>query len=72
MTLVYLSLAWVAGIYLGSWISLPALAIGLGFLPLLALAFLLRRRAVILTAICLALLLSGTLRYQASLSLPVR
>jgi competence protein ComEC len=67
MTLVYLSVAWVAGIYIGSWMSWPAILFGLGVVPLLGTVFVFRRKATVMAALCLALLAGGVLRYQASL-----
>ncbi|MDP2743865.1 MAG: ComEC family competence protein, partial [Dehalococcoidia bacterium] len=67
MTLVYLSVAWVAGVYIGSWMSLAAILFGLGAVLLLGTVFVFRRRATVVAALCLALLAGGVLRYQASL-----
>jgi len=65
--LIYLSCAWVAGIYLGSKFALsPALVvIGLAPLPLLFL-FRQHRKAIILAAVCLIALFGGASCFQAS------
>ena len=67
MPLIYLSCAWVAGIYLGSKFALsPALVvIGLAPLPLLFL-FRQHRKAIILAAVCLIALFGGASCFQAS------
>ncbi len=68
MALIYLSGAWLAGIYLGAKLALPPLLIFSGLLPLILLFFLRqKRRAIILTAVCLFAFFGGALCYQASL-----
>jgi len=68
LALIYLSGAWVAGIYLGSRLALPPPLILIGLLPLPLLFFLRqKRRVIILTAVCLAAFFGGALCYQASL-----
>lgn len=68
MPLIYLSCAWMAGIYLGSKFvpPLPLILIGLVPLPLL---FFLRehRRPIILASLSIIALFAGVLCYQASL-----
>ena len=68
MPLIYLSCAWVAGIYLGSNVALPWALIFTGLIPL-PLLFLFRqhRKAIILAAVCLIALFGGALLFQASL-----
>ena len=68
MPLIYLSCAWVAGIYLGSKFALPLALILIGLIPL-PLLFLFRqhRKAIILIAICFIALFGGAFCYQASL-----
>mgnify|MGYP001065412175 CR=1 FL=1 len=67
MTLIYLSLSWVVGIYLGSRVALPAGATLIGLLPLLTIAILYRhKKAVLLAGLCLIALLGGALRFQWS------
>jgi competence protein ComEC len=65
--LIYLSCAWVAGIYLGSKFALPLalILIGLAPLPLLFL-FKQHRKAIILFALCIIALFGGAACYQAS------
>jgi competence protein ComEC len=68
LALIYLSGAWLAGIYLGSKLALPPLLILTGLLPLILLFFFRqKRRAIILAAVCLFAFFGGTLCYQASL-----
>lgn len=68
MTLVYLSIAWVIGIFLGSKFALPWAVIFIGLLPLCLIPFLLNyRRQLILAGFCLLSLFGGCLRFQASL-----
>ena len=68
MTLIYLSAAWVAGIYLGSKIALPVSIICLGFLPLCFIPFFSRyKKHLLLAGFCLFALLGGSLRFQPSL-----
>ena len=68
MTLIYLSGAWLAGIYLGSKIALPLGAILLGFLPLCLIPFLSQyRKLLLLSGFCLLAFLGGSLRLQSSL-----
>ncbi|GAI54477.1 unnamed protein product, partial [marine sediment metagenome] len=68
MPLIYLSCAWVAGIYLGSKFALPLALILIGLIPLpLLFLFPQHRKAIILIAICLIALFGGAFCYQASL-----
>jgi competence protein ComEC len=68
LALIYLSGAWVAGIYLGSKLVLPPALTFIGLLPLILLFFLpQKRKAIILAAVCLTAFLGGALVYQASL-----
>ena len=71
MTLLYLSISWVAGILLGS-IWLPPMAIiAAGTAPLLALPFFLKYiRIALLTSLCLFAFFGGVLYYN-SVSTPV-
>jgi len=68
LALIYLSGAWVAGIYLGSKFALPLALIFTGLIPLILLFFFRqKRKAIILTAVCLIAFFGGALCYQASL-----
>jgi len=68
LALIYLSGAWVAGIYLGSRLALPPALIFTGLIPLILLFFFRKKRkAIILTAVCLIAFFGGALCYQASL-----
>lgn len=68
MALIYLSGAWVAGIYLGSKFAPPLALILIGLAPLPFLFFLPRqRKVIILAAVCLIAFLGGALCYQTSL-----
>lgn len=68
MTLIFLSLAWLTGIYLGSTRPVdPRIVLLVSLLPL-ATALLWRRDARIrLAALCLVALAAGVLRYQSAL-----
>jgi len=68
VALIYLSGAWVAGIYLGAKFALPLALILIGLIPL-PLLFLLRqhRKAILLIAICFIALFGGAFCFQASL-----
>ncbi len=68
MTLIYLSAAWVAGVYLGSKTALPISIISLGLLPVCLIPFLKRyKRYLLLASFCLLVSLGGSLRFQSSL-----
>jgi competence protein ComEC len=68
LALIYLSVAWVAGIYLGSRFAPHFAIIFSGLLPLILLLFFpKKRKAIILAAICLIAFFGGALCYQASL-----
>ncbi len=67
MALIYLSCAWVAGIYLGSKFALPWALIFIGLAPLPLLFFSKHRRAIILAAVCLIAFFGGALLFPASL-----
>jgi competence protein ComEC len=68
LALIYLSVAWVAGIYLGSRFAPHFAIIFSGLLPLILLFFFpKKRRAIILAAVCLIAFFGGALCYQASL-----
>ena len=68
MLLIYLSCAWVVGIFLGSIVNVSATLIFAGLVPL-PLLFLLRSRKkyIILTSIFLIILLGGIIRFQSSI-----
>jgi competence protein ComEC len=68
MALVYLSIAWVIGIYLGSKFALPWAIVFIGLLPLCLIPFLLNyKRQLLLAGFCLLALFGGCLRFQTSL-----
>ena len=68
MTLIYLSIAWVIGIYLGSKFALPWAFVFIGLLPLCLIPFILNyKRQLILASFCLLSLFGGCLRFQTSL-----
>jgi len=65
--LIYLSCAWVAGIFLGAKFSFPLALIFTGLIPLpLLLFFRQHRKTIILISLCLIVLFGGTLRFQSS------
>ncbi len=68
MPLLYLSIAWLAGTFTGSFLVLPI------WVPAAALLFIIpaiflrnHRRALIVSGLCLLMLLGGVLRYQSSI-----
>ena len=67
MPLIYLSCAWVAGIYLGSKFNLPLALILIGLIPLPLLFFRKHGKPIILASLCLIALFAGAFCYQASL-----
>jgi competence protein ComEC len=68
MWLLYVSCAWVAGIFLGSKISLPLLALSLGLIPFALIPFLPgSRKTLIVAGLCLLALFGGGLRFPSSL-----
>ena len=68
MPLIYLSCAWVAGIYLGPRFN-PSLVFALvGLIPLPLLLVHKHRKIIILTSLCIITLFTGTFCYQASLT----
>ena len=68
MPLIYLSCAWVAGIFLGSKFSLPLVLMLTGLIPLPVLLFTSKhRKLIILASLCLLAFFGGTFRFQSSL-----
>jgi len=68
MWLLYTSCAWVAGIFLGSKVGLPLVALSLGLLPFLLIPiFSDSRKTLIVAGLCLLALLGGGLRFPSSL-----
>ena len=68
MSLIYLSCAWVAGIFLGSKLSLPWVFIIVGLIPLPLLFFTSRhKKSIILVSLCLIAFFGGAYRFQSSL-----
>ncbi len=73
MSLIYLSCAWVAGIFLGrifldSKFNLPLAFVFIGLIPLPLLFFARQhKKLIILTSLCLVALLSGAFYFQSSL-----
>ncbi len=72
MPLIYLSCAWVAGIYLGlkleeAELDLPLVLILIGLIPLPLLFFHKHRKLIILTSLCIIALFTGAFCFQASL-----
>ena len=70
MLLVYLSGAWLAGIFLGSKLVLPPLVIIFGFVPL-PLVFVTRRyrKLIVILCLCLAVFFWGAVYYEMRLPL---
>ena len=68
MPLIYLSCAWVVGIFLGSEFNLPLALILTGLVPLPLLFFLRQhRKIIILASLCLVALFSGAFCFRSSL-----
>jgi hypothetical protein len=66
--LLYVSCAWVAGIFLGSKISLSLLALFLGLIPFALIPFLPNsKKTLIVAGLCLLALFGGGLRFPSSL-----
>lgn len=68
MTLIYISIAWVLGTYLGSKIYLPPVLFSLGIVPFCLLPLLAKyKKYLLLIGFCLLALLGGNLRFQTNL-----
>ncbi len=68
MSLIYLSCAWVAGIFLGSKFNLPLVLILTGLIPLPLLFFARQhRKPVILASLCLSAIFGGAFYFPSSL-----
>jgi competence protein ComEC len=68
MWLLYISCAWVFGIFLGSKVSIPLFALPFGLLPLLFIPLAPNsKKTLIVAALCLFALLGGSLRFASSL-----
>jgi len=68
VTLIYLSCAWVIGIFLGSKFYLPLVLLLTGLIPLSLLFFLRHhRKLIILSSLCLIALFGGAFCYQSGL-----
>jgi len=68
MWLLYVSCAWVAGIFLGSKISPPLLALALGLIPFALIPFLPgSKKTLIVAGLCLFALFGGGLHFPSSL-----
>jgi competence protein ComEC len=65
--LLYVSCAWVAGVFLGSKVNLPWLALLSGLIPFALIPFFTRsRKTLIITGLCLLAILGGGLRLPSS------
>ena len=68
MWLLYVSCTWVAGIFLGSKISLPLFAFSFGLIPFALIPFLRsKRNLLIVVGLCLSTLLGGVLHFPSNL-----
>ena len=66
MWLLYVSCAWVAGIFLGSKTSLPFLALSVGLIPFLLIPFLPgSKKTLIVAGLCLLAIFGGSLRFPS-------
>jgi competence protein ComEC len=67
MAIVYLSCAWVAGIFIGSSFNPPLALLFFGLLPLpLLLIFRQHKKPIILSSLCLVTVLGGAIYFQTS------
>ncbi len=66
MPLIYLSSAWVAGIFLGAHFQPHFLVVFSALLPLLLLFMPRHRKTVILSSLCLVVLFGGIFRFQSA------
>lgn len=67
MALIYISCAWVVGIYLGSKFALPWAFVFIGLIPLPFLFFSQHRKAIVLSSVCLLAFFGGVLLFPTSL-----
>jgi competence protein ComEC len=68
VTLIYLSAAWVAGIYLGSKFALPWGIVFIGLIPLCLIPLLSQyKKQLLIAGFCLFALIGGCIRLQSSL-----
>ncbi|UCD21478.1 MAG: ComEC/Rec2 family competence protein [Chloroflexota bacterium] len=68
MWLLYVSCAWVAGIFLGSKINPPLLTLAFGLIPFTLIPFLSnRKQTLVIAGLCLFALFGGALRFPSSL-----
>ncbi len=68
MALIYLSIAWVIGIFAGSKLIFPLWAFAADIIPLLLIPFMSRyRTTLILSCLCLFVFLAGNVHFQSSL-----
>jgi len=68
VSLIYLSVAWVVGIFLGSKFSPPLALVLVGLIPLPLLFFFRQQlKTIVLTSLCLVTLVGGALCFQSSL-----
>ena len=68
MWLLYVSCAWVAGIFLGSKIGLPLFTLAFGLIPFALIPFMRSKRKILVVAgLCLFTLLGGGLHFPPSL-----
>jgi competence protein ComEC len=69
MWLLYVSCAWVAGIFLGSKIGLPLFTLAFGLIPFALIPFLRSKRNILIVAgLCLFTLLGGAFHFPSSSS----
>ena len=67
MPLIYLSCAWMVGIFLGAIFNLPLTLIFIGLIPLPLLFWFHHRRMIILISLCVIALFGGAFCFQSSL-----
>jgi competence protein ComEC len=68
MWLLYVSAAWVAGVFVGSRVGLPISCLALGLIPFVLIPFIRSyKRTLIVAGVCLLALIGGGLRFPSSL-----
>jgi len=68
VTLIYLSIAWIIGIYLGSKYTFPLWIFASGIIPLLLIPFLSKqKKTLLLSSLCILIFLGGGRHYHSNI-----
>ncbi len=70
MAIIFVCLAWLAGLVLGSWLRMPPAAIALGLVPLPMIVVRRWRKQAVIASACLLVLLGGAVYAHPSLPSP--